>query len=146
MEFKVKLKNIELLEENFKKMINPFEIIKEESNVNMKSEIRLGLFSCEEEEKEEEGVALEYNFKIKQTIKTNDREVSELYIKYITIFEDEDNRLVEMIKNEDLNESEFKNVVINMNSIAYPYIKEYIQAKYDKANLTMKLPLEIEVG
>lgn len=145
MEFNAKLKGLELLKESFEKLTSPFEDLTDEVKVSMQTKIKMGSFYSREND-EKSGIIIEYNFIITQMLVNEDKNVSNLDIKFLAIFEEEDSDvIVNLIKEKQLNDKDTKKIVITLNNIAYPYIKDYIELKYNKANIKINLPLELEI-
>ena len=143
MNLNIKLKNIEMIKEKFEQLIPPFEELEDDLKISMSSNIKLGNFF--NPNSEEKGIVIEYEFKISQVYAKDNTTVSNLDIKYIAIFNAEENELFNFISNNKLKDEDFKKIVVNANNIAYPYIKEYIESKYNKANIKTNLPLELDV-
>ncbi|EHK2442861.1 hypothetical protein KCL46_002967 [Clostridium perfringens] len=143
MELNVKLESMELIEESFKNNKNFLEDISETVKANMNNSFRVGTMTNLEENKEK--IAVEYNFNIVQRDSENNKEISELNITYIATFDDVDNTIISKMNQNKLNDEELRLLISNLSKLAYPYIKDYMELKYNKANMKIKLPLELSV-
>ncbi|WP_195972637.1 hypothetical protein [Clostridium thermobutyricum] len=144
MEFNIKLENMELIKESFEKIGAPFKRVGIKVNTNMNNSFKLGTVSNLKDISDKK-IALEYKFNIIQKDVESDEKVTELFIQYIAIFNDEDNKIIKLMEENKLLEKDVNELIINLNKLAYPYIKEYIELKYNKANITLKLPLELSI-
>lgn len=144
MELNIKLENMELIKESFEKFNQPFKNYNNKINTNMNTNFKIGTVSNSKDVNDEK-IALEYEFNIIQKETESNKEITKLFVQYIAIFDDEDDKIISLMKKEELKKDEVRKLLMNLNKLAYPYIKEYIELKYNKANITIKLPLELSI-
>lgn len=143
MDINVKLEDMELIQESFKNNKNFLEDISKTVKAKMNTSFKIGTMTNLEENKER--IAIEYNFNVVQRDNENNKEISELNIKYMATFDDVDNTIINKMTQNELNDEEVRLIISSLSKLAYPYIKDYMELKYNKANMKIKLPLELSI-
>ncbi|EOU1840520.1 hypothetical protein P5E62_07155 [Clostridium perfringens] len=143
MKFNLILEDMELIKDNFEKFTSPLEDIDKKIRNKTQQNFQLGLVINKKDENDIK-LGLNYKIEISQRVLENDEELSNASVEYIFVFKDVDNNTVNSVKNEELTEDEFGELVTYLNELVYPYIKEYLEGKYKKANILLKLPLNLK--
>ncbi|EOT2986918.1 hypothetical protein ACRTAL_002019 [Clostridium perfringens] len=143
MKFNLILDDMELIKDNFEKFTSPLEDIDKKIRNKTQQNFQLGLVINKKDENDIK-LGLNYKIEISQRVLENDEELSNASVEYIFVFKDVDNNTVNSVKNEELTEDEFGELVTYLNELVYPYIKEYLEGKYKKANILLKLPLNLK--
>lgn len=143
MKFNLVLDDMVLIKDKFEKFTNPFEEFDEKIRNKTEQNFQLGLVVNKDNENDIK-LGLDYTIKVSQRLLENDKEITNASVEYIFVFKDVDNNTVNSVKDEKLNEDEFTKLVTYLNELVYPYIKEHLEGKYKKANISLKLPLDLK--
>ena len=136
MNYNFELCEVELLKENFERIVPPLETITKVNN-NMKKGYRLGIAQNNDDANDMK-IVLQYDVELEQ-INDNSEKISKLSLQYLFVFNDEEKKIIELISKEDVSDEAYKEIVSELDRIAYPYIKEHLEIKYKKANLPINL-------
>ena len=65
-------------------------------------------------------------------------------VQYLFFFTDINGETIKKLKSSNITEDDKTELVLYLNKLSYPYIKEHIESKYKKANIEVKLPFELD--
>lgn len=141
MKLNLELSDMQLIKEEFEIFAEPFSHAKK-----IKSNIEIGLklgFATESESREDIKLVANYEIKFKQVDTERNKSFSKDSITYLFIFEDKNNNVIDNLATGNLSAEDEDELGFVINSISYPYIKEYLETRYKKSNIEIKLPLTL---
>lgn len=138
MEFNLELTDMQLIKEEFEVLTDTFSQSTKVKN-KIESKVQIG-FAVNSKKQDDIKLVAKYEINFNQ-IDDSEKIVTKDNVVYLFIFTDKDNVVIDKLNNEELNEDERKELGNLLNALTYPYIKEYLESKYKKANIEIKLPL-----
>lgn len=140
MEFKLELHDMELINDNFesfKRILSNVGDIENNLIRNFKLGIAENITNLEDRK-----LLFQYRADFEQKDVEKKIIISKSSVEYMFFFNDNTGEILKKLKKENLSEEYKKELVIYLDRVSYPYIKEYIENKYKKANIEIKLPFE----
>ena len=135
MDYKFKLEETEYLEGSFKRK-EEIEIENNEISTSIGGQLEIGSLNDRETDSISK-LALKIKLeKIVEIPKTKDK-IAEMKTGHILIYDLDDKKLMEDIKN---NPDDNKEIIRNMINTGYLSIKEYIESSFSRAKIPVKLP------
>lgn len=140
MNIELELQDMELVNDSFESFKHILHKVKDIEN-NFTKSFKLGLA---ENIINEDDIKLLFQYKatVEQINVEKNEVISKSSVEYMFFFNDNIGEVLGKIKKNDLSSEEKKDLIIYLDRISYPYIKEYIENKYKRANIEIKLPFE----
>ena len=142
MGIKIELENVELLQDSFKNNKQAFTN-EEEIHNNLTRTFKLGIAKNEEDENDER-LVFKYDAIFEQKDEEGEKVFSKSTVQYLFFFTDINGETIKKLKSSNITEDDKTELVLYLNKLSYPYIKEHIESKYKKANIAVKLPFELD--
>lgn len=138
MRLDLELNDMDLVKDNFEKNTTINEIDGKIKN-SLTKEFKLGISKNNEDRK----LALNYITLFEQTDESENI-ISKASVEYVFLFNDKTNEIINKLQEKGLEEKDMKELVIYLDEKSYPYVREYIENKYKRANMEVKLPFEFK--